>query len=249
MGEEETAYDRRSALNGTSSAAKEEPLLHSGAYGAEYHAGRLTKRQLKYRLRRRTEEVELALQAHCDEPAKFIVDIATADGLMLEELGKQRPDDAVLIGLDISLPLLRAHTSNRILKAQADCVTIPLADSTADVVIATAVIEHLPDPEAMVGECRRVLRTGGIMILTTPDPFLDHIATLVGLVDDPGHCSSFRLKDLKRLAEMFKFDVLEHKKFMFSPIGFPAEKLIERILGPLGLNLLMANQLAVWRKP
>lgn len=247
MGKKETAYDRNAAANGTGSAVKEE-TLRSGAYGADYHAGRLTKRQLKYRLRRRTEEVNLALQAYCNKPAKLIIDIAAADGLMLEDIGKQQPDDAVLIGLDISLPLLRAHTGNRILTAQADCVAIPLADSTADAVIATAVIEHLPDPEAMVGECRRVLRTGGIMILTTPDPFLDHIATLVGLVDDPGHCSGFRLKDLKRLAETFEFDVLEHKKFMFSPIGFPAEKLIERILGPVGLNLLMANQLAVWRK-
>jgi len=35
---------------------------------------------------------------------------------------------------------------------------------------------------------------------------------------------------------------------MFSPIGFPAEKTIEKIFGPLGLRLVMANQLLVARR-
>jgi len=161
--------------------------------------------------------VELALRAYCNKPAKLIVDIAAADGLMLEDLGKPLPNDAVLIGLDISFPLLGAHPSKRIVKAQADCVMLPLADSIVDAIIATAVIEHLPDPEAMVGECRRVLRSGGIMVLTTPDPVLDHIATLIGLVDDPGHCTGFRLKNLKQLAEAFRFEVLEQKNSCFLP--------------------------------
>jgi hypothetical protein len=34
---------------------------------------------------------------------------------------------------------------------------------------------------------------------------------------------------------------------MFSPVGFPAERMIERVFGPLGLRLVMANQIAVGR--
>ena len=44
------------------------------------------------------------------------------------------------------------------------------------------------------------------------------------------------------------FQIVEKKKFMFSPIGFPAEKIIEKIFGPLGLKLIMANQLVISRR-
>jgi hypothetical protein len=44
------------------------------------------------------------------------------------------------------------------------------------------------------------------------------------------------------------YTVLEQTKFMFSPVGFPAEKTIEKIFGPFGLRLVMANQLLVARR-
>ena len=56
------------------------------------------------------------------------------------------------------------------------------------------------------------------------------------------------LKQLSQMARENQFEVVEAKKFMFSPIGFPAEKTIEKIFGPLGLRLVMANQLLVARK-
>jgi hypothetical protein len=49
-------------------------------------------------------------------------------------------------------------------------------------------------------------------------------------------------------AETTGFQVVEAKKFMFSPVGFPAEKLIERGMRATGLDLVMANQLVVVRK-
>jgi hypothetical protein len=41
---------------------------------------------------------------------------------------------------------------------------------------------------------------------------------------------------------------MDAKKFMFSPVGFPAEKLIERGMRAAKLDLMMANQLVVVRK-
>jgi SAM-dependent methyltransferase len=45
---------------------------------------------------------------------------------------------------------------------------IPLRDEAIDIVFSTQVIEHVPDPSAMVNECCRVLRPGGILVLTGP---------------------------------------------------------------------------------
>jgi SAM-dependent methyltransferase len=42
-----------------------------------------------------------------------------------------------------------------------------MPDCTADVVVSTQVLEHVPDPRAYLLECRRILKPGGMLILTT----------------------------------------------------------------------------------
>jgi SAM-dependent methyltransferase len=43
-----------------------------------------------------------------------------------------------------------------------------LADGTFDVVSMVEVVEHVPDPRALFGEARRLLRPGGALYITTP---------------------------------------------------------------------------------
>lgn len=53
----------------------------------------------------------------------------------------------------------------------ADLNTIPLGlpSNSADVLFLCEVIEHLYNPDLVVLECRRVLRKGGSLIITTPN--------------------------------------------------------------------------------
>ena len=49
-----------------------------------------------------------------------------------------------------------------------DIVDIPAPSDSFDVVLCTEVLEHLPDPVAAIGELTRVLRPGGLLLLTAP---------------------------------------------------------------------------------
>lgn len=48
---------------------------------------------------------------------------------------------------------------------------IPFNDNTFDYVISSEVIEHTPDPYVAIKEIYRVLKPGGIMVLSTPNQF------------------------------------------------------------------------------
>lgn len=52
---------------------------------------------------------------------------------------------------------------------QADASTLPLRSDAFDVILLSEVLEHVPDPQAVVHEARRVLRPGGVFYLTTPN--------------------------------------------------------------------------------
>ena len=51
--------------------------------------------------------------------------------------------------------------------ARGDAQQMPLADSSVDVVVLSEVIEHLLQPELAVWEIARVLKPGGVFIMTT----------------------------------------------------------------------------------
>ena len=52
--------------------------------------------------------------------------------------------------------------------------SIPVPDCSFDMVLSTQVLEHVPEPANYVTECSRVLKPGGILILTTHGLFEDH---------------------------------------------------------------------------
>jgi SAM-dependent methyltransferase len=55
-----------------------------------------------------------------------------------------------------------------------DTGTLPLDDSTADVVISSQVLEHVLDVNAYLTECRRVLNAKGTLLLSTHGSWIYH---------------------------------------------------------------------------
>ena len=62
--------------------------------------------------------------------------------------------------------------------ARADIVAsadeLPVADGSFDLVLCTQVLEHVPEPAAVLGECARILVSGGQMALTVPFVWEEH---------------------------------------------------------------------------
>ncbi|MEG3594478.1 MAG: methyltransferase domain-containing protein [Chloroflexota bacterium] len=222
--------------------------LPFGVYDVDYYEGRLKSRALKYRLTRRTTEVSKALTKYLNRTPERVLDVGTADALMLGKLNRGWPDTC-FIGLEMNRSLLMTTNINDVQKIEGDAMALPIGNETVDAIVATAVIEHLPDPKKFVSECNRVIKRGGIIVITTPDPNLEHLASKIGLLKESGHHHTFTLDMICQLFEQNKLDILESRKFMFSPIGFPAEIFIERLIRYFGLGMVLANQLLVARKP
>ena len=52
--------------------------------------------------------------------------------------------------------------------------TIPFADEWFDGLLCTQVLEHVPTPDGLLAEMRRVLRPGGLLLLTVPFVWEEH---------------------------------------------------------------------------
>lgn len=58
----------------------------------------------------------------------------------------------------------------------SNIVSIPVPDQSFDVVLCSEVLEHIPDPAAAIREFSRILRPGGVLLLTAPFCSLTHFA-------------------------------------------------------------------------
>ncbi len=102
-------------------------------------------------------------------PGSRILDMGCGNGLssyMLSESGHR------VMGTDISAFFLSdsAHLQNDRLRYQAcDALDLPFADSSFDVVCSTELIEHVTDAPRALLEMMRVLKDGGILVITGPN--------------------------------------------------------------------------------
>lgn len=104
-----------------------------------------------------------------------LVPPAGPDGGVLVDLGcgggLLAPHVAALgyrhVGVDLvpsALAIARAHG---VTPVRGDVTRIPLGDGVAAVVTAGELLEHVPDPAAVIAEAARVLRPGGRLVLDT----------------------------------------------------------------------------------
>lgn len=99
---------------------------------------------------------------------------------------------------------------------------IPLGDGSCDRVFMLAVLEHLEDAEAMVKECHRILKKGGILVLTTPTPvakpileFLSFKLHLISRASIEEHKHYYSRPEMMEIFKKCGFSSARYRKFMF----------------------------------
>ena len=188
-----------------------------------------------------------AIHSYQDAPFATLVDVGCADRLMTRRLKSLCPS-ALLVAVERSLPLLRLGSSPTT-AVNGDAGQLPLRDSSADVVVMAAVVEHLLQPEEAIEELYRVIRPGGLCVVTSPNPIIAIVAQKIGLLRDDTHAHLHGLHTLGCLLEGAGFEVIAKRRFMLSPMAIPLERALERALCRFRLSGLLANQIAVGRRP
>jgi ubiquinone/menaquinone biosynthesis C-methylase UbiE len=118
----------------------------------------------------RCEHWHRYLSAAAFVAGKDLLDIACGEGYGSALLGRTARS---VIGVDISAEAI-AHASGhygaeRVRFAVGSVDAIPLPDASIDVAVSFETLEHTDCQDAMLQELRRVLRPGGLLILSSPD--------------------------------------------------------------------------------
>jgi SAM-dependent methyltransferase len=102
---------------------------------------------------------------------RTVLDIACGEGYGSALLSRSA---AHVTGADVAASTLErawrkyAELSNLAFRS-ADCSALPFADASFDVVVSFETIEHIAAQETFVAEVRRVLRPGGVLVLSCPN--------------------------------------------------------------------------------
>jgi demethylmenaquinone methyltransferase / 2-methoxy-6-polyprenyl-1,4-benzoquinol methylase len=107
-----------------------------------------------------------AAQATGLADGEVAVDVACGTGALAEELAALAPG-ARVVGLDFSWEMVRRAGTGAAGPrfAVADALRLPLADGSVDVVTIAFGLRNLPEPARGLLEFRRVLRTGGRLVV------------------------------------------------------------------------------------
>ncbi len=99
-----------------------------------------------------------------------VLDMGCGDGILGEQLIRLK--NCHVTGLDVSdFALSRASMHGiEVRKCDVSMSQVPFKDNNFDVVILSCVLEHIALPEQALSEATRVVREGGYVFVTIPNP-------------------------------------------------------------------------------
>ena len=107
------------------------------------------------------------------------------------------PQCASYVGIERPGTLSRS----RVVDVWGDALVLPFASRSFDTVLCNEVLEHVPEPSHLFAEAARVLRPGGILLLTTPQVW--------GLHEEPWDFYRYTKYGLSYLANQNGLEVLD----------------------------------------
>ena len=141
-----------------------------------------------------------------------ILDVCCADGALLRPFTRQNQ----IYGIDYSPNIAEAEGYKEVKNANLEHESLPYAADFFDVVFAGECIEHIANTQHVLKEINRVLKKGGLFVLTTPNCRTIQTLILLALFNLPSpaaaHYKSAHVRDwttklLHRVLEEHHFEV------------------------------------------
>jgi len=153
-----------------------------------------------------------------------VLDIGCSD----RALAKYLPEGCHYVGLDYYATVAAFYATRP--DVFGDACALPMRDACMDGVMLFEVLEHVPDPQAVLAEIARVLRPGGVLLLSIPFMYPIHNA--------PFDFHRFTLHGLQRALTIHGFD---------AEIIQPRLRALE--VGGLVMGLALGDAcLGIWRR-
>ncbi len=102
---------------------------------------------------------------------KKILDLGCGRGFYCQAISRLAPE-AVVTAVDINNRYLKEAQKNmagrKIKFVKASAVNLPFRDNSFDLIIASELLEHIKNDQAVIGEIYRLLKTGGKAVISVP---------------------------------------------------------------------------------
>ena len=134
---------------------------------------------------------------------KNVLDAGCGEGQLIERMKRASPDSRY-VGVDVTeVALVKAHKRCPFASFhKADITSLPFKDGTFDVIVCTEVIEHVPEYRDVLLELARVLKPGGLLLISFPNETLWTIARLLlgrRPIKVPDHVNSFTPRRMRKV--------------------------------------------------
>lgn len=138
------------------------------------------------------------------QPA-VVVDLGAGTGQGTIALKRRYPGGRV-VAADVAPGMLeqarrRQTLLRRFDRLVADAASLPLRDGTVDMIFSSLMLQWCNDPDRVLRECRRVLRPGGVLHLSTLGPDTLRELRRSWQAADPGHAHVNRFTDMHDLGD------------------------------------------------
>lgn len=170
---------------------------------------------------RRAAEISQSIPYH-----GLLLDVGCGDAEMMSYLRANKPG-LKCYGIDVRKSLSGENV------VKASCSNVPFKNSTFDIIVMAAVIEHIENQEAVIRDISHLLKEGGIIVITTPNPlysFPAKIAANLGLKYKEGYDNSVSMKRVKEILYKNGFSIKMSRGFLILPFKINIVEKFEKIL-------------------
>lgn len=164
---------------------------------------------------------------------KVVLDVACGMGYGSDYLIKNGAKK--VIGLDISEESIifakNSYKNSNLTFIEGDAATkLPFEDDYFDVVVSFETIEHIKEYKNFLNECKRVLKTGGVFICSTPNK---RYTSEILKKSNPYHIIEFYPEDFQNLINEHFFSTKLYGQININVIQTKFKMIFNRFLGRL----------------